>query len=267
MSEQLEKLVQQVQEGAKYRFIHKDLIENIARNELTKGRSWKATVKAVRNKLHQVGGAYQPLGIDYEQLHSELKSLPHDMHTPEAKRFFVQTMGLHASTRERLQILDQFFYETLASLAPIDSILDVACGLNPLALAWMPLSESVEISVCDIYTDQMDFLNAYFEHFHINGKAYSCDLTQQFPSEKAQVGFVLKTIPCLEQIDKSIGSKIIQNLLCENLLVSFPSQSLTGKQKGMRQFYSEHFQSLLKGTNWKTTTFSYQNEQAFLIQK
>jgi len=35
MSEQLKKLVQQVQEGAKYRFIHKDLVENIARNEIT----------------------------------------------------------------------------------------------------------------------------------------------------------------------------------------------------------------------------------------
>jgi 16S rRNA (guanine(1405)-N(7))-methyltransferase len=267
MSEQLKKLVQQVQEGAKYRFIHKDLVENIARNEITKGRSWKGTVKAVRNKLHQVGGAYQPLGIDYEQLTSELKSLPHDMQTPEAKRFFIQTMGLHASTRERLLILDQFFHETLAPLAPIHSVLDVACGLNPLALAWIPLSESVEITVCDIYTDQMEFLNAYFEHFHINGKATCCDLTQQIPSEKAQIGFVLKTIPCLEQIDKSIGSKIIQNLQCENLLVSFPSQSLTGKQKGMRQFYSEHFQTLLKDTNLKSTTFSFQNEQAFLIQK
>lgn len=267
MSELLEKLVNQVQDSAKYRLILKDLVENIARNELSKGRSWKGTVKAVRNKLHQVGGAYQPLGIDYEQLNSELKSLPHDLKSPEAKRFLIQTMGLHASTRERLQIMDQFFHETLSSLAPITSILDVACGLNPLALAWMPVSDSVQITVCDIYTDQMDFLNAYFEHFHINGKAYCCDLTQQIPSEKTQVAFVLKTIPCLEQIDKNIGSKLIESLPSENLLVSFPAQSLTGKQKGMRQFYSEHFQSLLKGTSWKTTTFSYQNEQAFLIQK
>jgi 16S rRNA (guanine(1405)-N(7))-methyltransferase len=113
----------------------------------------------------------------------------------------------------------------------------------------------------------MDFLNAYFEHFHINGKAYCCDLTQQNAFEKTQVAFVLKTIPCLEQIDKNIGSKLIESLPSENLLVSFPAQSLTGKQKGMRQFYSEHFQNLLKGTSWKTTTFSYQNEQAFLIQK
>jgi 16S rRNA (guanine(1405)-N(7))-methyltransferase len=267
MDEQLEKMVKQVQDGAKYRSIHPNLIENIARNELKKGRSWKDTVKAIRNKLHQVGAAYQPQGIDYERLNSEMKSLPQDIHNPEVRRFLIQTMGNHASTRERLQILDQFYLETLSSLSPIESILDVACGLNPLALAWMPVTSSVQLTVCDIYVDQIEFLNAFFEHFNINGKAYCCDLTQQIPQEKAQIGLVLKTIPCLEQIDKNIGSKILQDLPCQNLLVSFPAVSLSGKKKGMRQFYSEHFQTLLHNTGWDVSTFSFPNEQAFLIKK
>lgn len=267
MDEQLEKMVKQVQDGAKYRSIHLDLIENIARNELKKGRSWKITVKAIRNKLHQVGSAYQPQGIDYERLHSEMKSLPQDIHNQEVRRYLIQTMGNHASTRERLQILDQFYLETLSSLSPIESILDVACGLNPLALAWMPVPSSVQLTVCDIYVDQIEYLNAYFEHFNINGKAYCCDLTQQVPQEKAQIGLVLKTIPCLEQIDKNIGAKILQELPCQNLLVSFPAVSLSGKKKGMRQFYSEHFQTLLHNTGWNVSTFSFPNEQAFLIKK
>ncbi|PKO06118.1 MAG: hypothetical protein CVU41_08380 [Chloroflexi bacterium HGW-Chloroflexi-3] len=267
MDEQLEKMVKQVQEGAKYRFIHPELIENIARNELKKGRSWKDSIKAIRSKLHQVGSAYQPQGINYERLYSEMKSLPQDIHNPEVRRYFIQTMGNHASTRERLQIIDQFYLEILSSLSPIESILDVACGLNPLALAWMPVSSSVQLIVCDIYMDQIEYLNAYFEHFNINGKAYCCDLTQQIPQEKAQLGLVLKTIPCLEQIDKNIGAKILQDLPCQNLLVSFPAQSLSGKKKGMRQFYSEHFQALLHNTGWNVSTFSFPNEQAFLIKK
>lgn len=267
MDEQLEKMVRQVQDGAKYRSIHPDLIENIARNELKKGRSWKDTVKAIRNKLHQVGTAYQPQAIDYERLYSEMKSLPQDIRNPDVRRFLIQAMGNHASTRERLQILDQFYLETLSPLSPIDSILDVACGLNPLALAWMPVSTSVQLTVCDIYVDQIDFLNAYFEHFNINGKAFCCDLTQQIPHEKAQIGLVLKTIPCLEQIDKNIGAKILQDLPCQNLLVSFPALSLSGKKKGMRQFYSDHFQALLHNFNWDVTTFSFPNEQVFMIIK
>ncbi len=267
MDEQIEKIVKQVQESAKYRSIHPDLIENIARNELKKNRSWKVTVKSIRNKLHQVGGAYQPLGINYDQLNSEMKSLPQDINNPEVRRFLIQAMGQHASTRERLLILDRFYQEVLTSLSPLESILDVACGLNPLALGWMPVSASVEISACDIYTDQIEFLIAYFEHFNINGKAYCCDLTQQMPQQPAQIGYVLKTIPCLEQIDKTIGARILQELPCNNILVSFPAQSLTGKQKGMRQFYSDHFQYLLHDTGWDVTTFSFPNEQAFLIKK
>ena len=89
MDEELEKLVKQVKEGAKYRTVHPDLVENIARIELKKGRSWKETVKSIRNKLHQIGSAYQLEIIDYERLISEMKTLPQDIHCPEAKRFFI----------------------------------------------------------------------------------------------------------------------------------------------------------------------------------
>ena len=267
MNEQLQKLILQVQQGAKYSNIHTDVIENIAESELKKARPWKQTVKAVRNKLHQVGAAYQPLGINYDQLHSEMKSLSHDLNSTEAKRFFIQAMSLHASTRERLPILNQFYQDTLASFQEIDSLLDLACGLNPLALAWMPITKATRISVCDIYTDQVEFLNTFFEHFNLNGKAFCCDLTQQIPQEQFQLGLILKTIPCLQQIDKNIGKRIINELNCENLLVSFPAQSLTGKNKGMREFYSVHFQSLLDESAWQSTIFSYPNEQAFLLRK
>lgn len=267
MNERLEELTQQVQQGAKYRNIHASVIANIAESELKKGRSWKDTVKAVRNKLHQVGAAYQPQGIDYDQLSSEMKSLSSDLQSPEAKRFCIQAMSLHASTRERLPILNQFYLDTLQSFTQIESLLDLACGLNPLALAWMPVSNDTQISVCDIYTDQIDFLNTFFEHFNINGKAYCCDLTHQIPQEKFQVGFILKTIPCLEQVDKNIGKKIINELNCEYLLVSFPAQSLSGRNKGMREFYSIHFESLLHDSAWKSTTFTFPNEQVFLLNK
>ncbi len=267
MTEKFEELVQQVQQGAKYRNIHASVIANIAESELKKGRSWKDTVKAVRNKLHQIGAAYQPLGIDYDQLFSEMKSLSSDLHSPEAKRFFIQAMSLHASTRERLPILNQFYLETLQSLTHVESLLDLACGLNPLALAWMPVTNDTQISVCDIYTDQIEFLNAFFEHFNINGKAFCCDLTHQIPQEKFQLGLILKTIPCLEQVDKNIGKRIINGLNCNLLLVSFPAQSLSGRNKGMREFYSVHFESLLQNTDWKSSTFTFPNEQVFLLNK
>ena len=40
---------------------------------MAKGRNAKETVKAVRNKLHQVGSAYQEKQIDYAQLKIDLE--------------------------------------------------------------------------------------------------------------------------------------------------------------------------------------------------
>jgi hypothetical protein len=72
---ELERLVAAVREGAGYRCIDESLIRQVAQAELAKGRKPKETVKAVRNKLHQVGGAYQEGGIDYPRLEAQLAEL------------------------------------------------------------------------------------------------------------------------------------------------------------------------------------------------
>ncbi len=60
----LDELVAAVLAGPRYRPISGEMVRRIAAQELEKGRSWKETIKATRNKLHQVGGAYQEAGID-----------------------------------------------------------------------------------------------------------------------------------------------------------------------------------------------------------
>lgn len=265
--ERLAELIAAVKEAPKYRNIHEDIIRRIATSELPKGRSWKETVKAVRNKIHQVGSAYQPQKIDYAHLIQKMESLPNDIQDPLVKQFCLDAMQKHTSTRERLVILDQFYKTTLSSFTTINSLLDVACGLNPLALAWMPLASDCRIQVCDIYTDQIDFLNHFFEYFQIKGKAVCCDLTQDLPAENFQIALILKTIPCLEQIDKTIGSRLLAGLNTQNLLVSFPVKSLSGRNKGMREFYSSHFEDIIAQNNWQVETFSFLNEEAFLVHK
>jgi 16S rRNA (guanine(1405)-N(7))-methyltransferase len=267
MDDLLEVIVREVQKGSRYRAIHAPLLRNIAALEIKKGRSNKETVKAVRNKIHQVGSAYQPQEIDYGVLTGKLHDLPKDVHSPLVKDFCRQAMQLHTSTRERLGILDTFYVTCLESLGPIRSLLDLACGLNPLALPWMPVSPDVKIYVCDIYTDQIEFLNHFFAHFNIEGNAFCCDLTQEIPAIETQVTFILKTIPCLEQIDKQIGARLISGIQSPHLLVSFPVQSLGGQNKGMRKFYNEHFNTLMEALGWNVKGFSFTSEEAYLVEK
>ena len=61
-------------------------------------------------------------------------------------------------------------------LPPIRSVLDVACGLNPLAIPWMPLAPDVHYYACDIYADMIAFLNGFFQIAGIDGQAQACDL-------------------------------------------------------------------------------------------
>jgi 16S rRNA (guanine(1405)-N(7))-methyltransferase len=265
--ETLEELVQQVCENDKYAAIDLTLIRSLGRMELQKRSSLKEAVKSTRNKLHQVGSAYQEKPIPYAALLKEMAELPADLNAESTRSFLTRTMQLHASTGERLNIHETFFAETLADLGPLHSILDLACGLNPLNLPWMPTAPDLEYSACDIYTDMLEFLDSYFTHFSIHGQANSCDLTQTIPRQKVQLALLLKTIPCLEQIDKNAGARLLSDLQADNILVTFPAHSLGGRSKGMVQNYSEHFSQLTAGQPWQIRRFDFPGELAFLIRK
>jgi 16S rRNA (guanine(1405)-N(7))-methyltransferase len=267
MDERLEELVAAVRAGARYRHIDEGLIRRIGAAELGKRSKLREAVKATRNKLHQVGGAYQEEGIDYARWSQELAGLPHELHHPAVMDFCKRMAAQHASTRERLPIFEDFYRQTLAEIAPLRSVLDVACGLNPLALPWLPLAEGASYQACDIYSDMIAFLNQFFAHVGVPGQAMQCDLTQTVPEAPVQVALVLKTIPCLEQIDKSIGLRLLEGLRAEYVLVSFPARSLGGRSKGMAENYEAHFRQMLAGTRWPVQRFEFASELAFLVDK
>lgn len=263
----LDALVQKVRSAEKYNVISHEVVRSVLLKEISKDRDPKELVKSTRNKLHQVGSAYQEKPIPYRQLIEELHLLPPRLTDPLVQQFLQKAMAAHSSTRERLPILPRFFSETLREIAPLHSILDLACGLNPLSLPWMPLSPGFQYTCCDIYEDMTAFLNAFFDHFKIDGRAQICDLTQNVPVGNANLALVLKTIPCLEQIDREAGLRILTGLQTPNILVSFPARSLGGRSKGMLQNYERHFNELVAGQNWKVTRFEFPGELAFLIQK
>lgn len=263
----LEQIAQSVQKGESYRNIHPDLVRRLAAAEMTRGRSFKEAVKAVRSKLHQVGGAYFEAALPVNRWLDELQSLPADPQDPQLREFCLAAMRRHASTRERLPILPDIFETILRPLLPIRSVLDLACGLNPLAQAWMPLDEDTIYHACDIYTDMLSVVTAFNRHIGRAGEVFPCDLTGKFPGCQAQVAFILKTIPCLEQVDKNIGTRLLEEIPADHLLVTFPAHSLGGRSKGMLKNYEAHFQELVAGKNRRIQRFVFPGELAFLISR
>lgn len=262
--EMLETLTEQVLLGAKYREIAPDLVRRIGAQELEKRRSLKEAVKATKNKLHQVGGAYQPGRIDYEKGLALLRETT--VSSPDQFRAACYNlMQSHASTRERLPILDDFYHTILADLPPVHTVLDLACGLNPLAYPWLPLPPDVQYTAVDIYGDMLAFIQGFFEIVGINGRIQQRDIIGNPPTEPADLILLLKTLPCLEQVDKNAAVNLIDALNGRFLLISYPAQSLGGRSKGMVANYTRQFEELANGRNWQVRPFEFATELAFLV--
>jgi 16S rRNA (guanine(1405)-N(7))-methyltransferase len=263
----LDELVVAVRMSPKYRSICEALIRNIGSQELAKRRPLKEAIKATKNALHQVSGAYLGHRIDYAAGLERLKEAARSADNVDWRDACRALMSLHSSTRERLPILDQFYATTLADLAPIRSILDIACGLNPLAIPWMPLAPDVEYHAFDICEAMTGFLNEFFTLAGRHGRAHAADVTQSCPPQKAEVALILKSLPCLMQIDDSAGLRLLESIQADHLLVSFPVHSLGGKSKGMVRHYEARFQELVADRNWKVKRFEFSTELAFLVTR
>ena len=266
-TQRLDRLVEAVLASSKYRHVASDFIRSIGAGELGKRRNLKEAIKATKNKLHQVGGAYLQDEPHYARWLNELQRATRREERAQVLAVCKDIMSRHASTRERLPLLEDFYGTILAEIAPVRSVIDIACGLHPLAIPWMPLANDAEYYAYDIYQDMMDFLDECLSCLHIPGQARVCDVIHVCPAQRADVAFLLKAIPCLEQVDKSAGQRLLETINADHLVVSFPAASLGGRNKGMVMNYEAHFVELVAGKGWTMKRFTFQTELVFLISK
>lgn len=268
MDDRLDALVAAVLSSVKYRHVSPDFVRAIGARELTIRPTLKAAVKATKNALHQAGGAFQDAPINYDRAFAMLREAAEDGPDSEPFREALRSvMASHTSTRERLPILDSFFRETLAGMPPPGRVIDIACGLNPLARPWMPFPVTTEYIAHDIYADQMAFLNACFALTGHPGRAEVRDVIGHPPDDPADLALILKTLPCLEAIDKTASARLLDAVRVPYILVSFPAQSLGGRRKGMVTHYEAGFRRLLDERGWPAERFEFTTELAFLVDK
>ena len=265
MGDELERLVADVLNSSKYAQIAPGLVSRIGAAELGKGRKFKEAVKSTKNKLHQVGGAYFTSALNYDRWLAELKQAPN----PESRQQVCQmVMGKHASTRERLPFLKDFYQEIFSCFPPPKTVLDVACGLNPLSIPWMSLAPGTRYLACDIYADMVAFVGECIKLMPVDGRTEVCDVIASPPDAAVDLAMVLKTIPCLEQVDKNAGTRLLDGLNARYLVLSFPAKSLGGRGgKGMVDNYQARFEELASGRAWKVLArLEFSTELVFIVQ-
>jgi len=263
---QLAEVVAGVQSSRKYRHVCASTIERIALSEWAKRRSVKAAIKATKSRLHQVYGAYEK-PVDYDRAWTRLHTAYADGSPDRIRLVSEQLLTLHASTQERIPILDHFYASVFTLTGVPRSLLDLACGMNPLSLPWMGLDEGASYHAYDIDCERIAFLGRYLDLAGIAGYARCQDMISTPPSEPADMALLLKSSPCLERQERGSTLALLAGLNVRYIVVSFPVKSLGQREKGMAEHYDQSFTRMVSDRPWEVQRLDLCTEMAFVVDK
>ena len=271
MAEEIDpkKLAEEIAETKKAKYMDSGLIQQVLSRELRNSKNRKEIVKNVKSKLYQVSGMYRNDNLDYSSLKEKLADVTPEMSVEELKPICLEIMHTHASTRERGGILDELYAEIFRDMPQPKTICDLACGLNPFSIPWMPLEPGFRYEAFDLFSDMSDLINDFFEKRGIDGQASQANLLYGMPGGPYDLALLFKVIPCLEQIDKYGGRHILNQLSysARYAAVSFPGASLSGKEKGMPRNYEVHFMNIVDQDAWEIRKVKFPTELLFVMMK
>jgi 16S rRNA (guanine(1405)-N(7))-methyltransferase len=262
----LEAVVSAVASSKKYRAICEDTIRRIAARELAHHGNAKAATKATKRRLHQVYGAFEQ-DFDYEAAYRGLESAYRSGSAVGIRKACWQILDQHSSTRERLPIVDRFYPAILSVTGRPASILDLGCGLNPLALPWMDLPAAARYIALDIDSARIAFLNRYLALAGLEPLARCQDLLAHPPDDPADVAFLLKMSPSLERQEPGTTLRLIERLRAPSIVVSFAVKSLGGREKGMVEHYQRQFSEWIEKGGWLADELVFETELVFVVEK
>lgn len=244
-------------------------VRRIARRALvaTRGNVPEA-VKRTKRGLHEIYGAYLPGSAPrYDALLRAVRDAVEAGDDRAVRDALRSAMAVHASTRERLPYLDTFYGEIFSRVPPPAAVRDLACGLNPLALPWMPLPPSVTYLASDIDTRQVAFLDQALAALGVPHRAEVADLVDQPATEPVDLTLLLKTVPCLERQRPRAGWDLLDAVTSPTVVVTFPTRSLGQRSKGMFQTHSAAFEAHSDGQPWQVERVEIPNELIYIVRK
>jgi 16S rRNA (guanine(1405)-N(7))-methyltransferase len=261
----VQRIVEEVLASRRYRWLAPEFVSRVAAREGRHVRRHADAVKATKARLHQVYGAYvQELASD------DMVRAVDDAREkgPAAVRDTCRRlMAEHASTRERLPILERYYVELFALTGPPRSVVDLACGLGALALPWMELPEGATYTAYDVDRRYVEIGAAALRACGVPGRMALRDVVTSPPEEAVDVALLLKAAPCLEQQGPGSARRVLEGVRSRHVAVSFPTQSLGGAGKGMVAHYRQLMAALIEGTPWAVRELLYPQELVCIVTK
>ena len=244
--------------------IPSSLVKRLAKQELDRGRSLREAEKQVKGRLHQVVLSFEPGPKALSSLSSRLDAAGHDRALlKEAAR---AGLALHSSTKERLPYMEELFSFVFGKRG-FSSVIDLACGLNPLAFPWMGLSKDAVYDAVDVSDLCGSAVRSFFDGWGIRGSFTQADLAEGLPKGGHDVALLMKALPTLDRIEQGLGYRCVKDVDAGHVAVSFPTASLGGRRKGMESFYGDSFEEFVRASGWTYEKRVFLGELVFLVRK
>ena len=244
-----------------YRDICPDTVRRVWAECEKRYKKAKDVDKAAREALHGISGAFMTP--------QEARQLAYDMqawHIDKADPGLERMLSRHASTRERLPLsdMDATFRRIFAATGKPRSVLDLACGINPLYLGARGIETvGVDISGAAVYA-----VNCFHESYRMPVSARCADLLcpGAIPGERFDVALLFKLLPLLERQQTGAAQAVMCAVNAEYLVASFPTRTLGGRNVGMAVQYAEWMDGHLPPGRAVAERFETGNELYYILK-
>jgi 16S rRNA (guanine(1405)-N(7))-methyltransferase len=242
-----------------------ETVVDLINREFESGLDEKALMKKVRKKMHNIIAPY--LGDpDYSVVNGWLEAAYRSGNSEEIKQTCIRILKQHASTCERVPYLTSFYEQLFSICGNPSSIIDLACGLNPISIPWMKLSSRAKYFAYDIHTPRVNFINQFLILDDKQPLAEVRDILVNPPEFKCDIAFLFKEAHRLEQRRKGANRELWQKLNVGTLLVSLPISSLSGQHDLSGQM-RRLVENATLASSWSIQEIKIGNELVFCMKK
>ena len=264
--EKTDALVRKILASHKYQAlaIPEETVLDLINRNTTPGIKERELEKIVRQKLHNIIAPYLE-ELDYRSAMTELNAIK-NRGDQIIQEYCARILSAHASTKERIPIMSEFYAKIFEHTGIPGSILDLACGLNPFALPWMALPIETTYHAYDLHKPRIDLINAFLQVVGRPPLAEKRDILVKPPELRADVAFFFKEAHRFEQRQHGCNRPFWQALKVKTIVVSLPSSNLTGTHS-MLEGQRILVERAVNGLGWKVTEILVGNEIIFCIDK
>lgn len=240
--DKIEQIIKKILESKNYKNIYPPTVERIVLDTFARYPQSRVENESKR-RLHQISKVYNQLKSSAEN-----------------------NLRKHSSTKERENFLNEFYRYIFSIVGNVETIIDVACGMNPLTYPYMK-TEARYVGF-DIDQEVIDQVKT-----EIQSTDYSTKINV-FPGDvydidelSSDVCFLFKVVPLLEQQKKGSAEEILQKIKSRYIVVTFPTKSLSNNEKGMELFYTEFMDKLIQRLGYQYDKMAFENELVFIVKK